>query len=125
MATQFAVSPILRLRRSPQSGNYIMTAAWQTVYAQVQAFAWMFASGRIDLSNMLLGDQVEIRVSSRNIAAGPYIIEDEMIFNDVQPVQKPKIVIGSIIDTFGVIIEMRQTAGVLRTFNCEFFDAVR
>ena len=126
MATSFSVSPSLRLRRSAQSGNYTMTVAWQTVYTQVQAFAWMFGSGRLDLTNMIAAaDHIEVRVSSRNIAAGPYIIEDLMDFDGVQPTSKPKVTIGSFIDTFGVLIEMRQTVGALIIVYCEFNEALR
>jgi len=124
-ATAFTVSPVLRLRRSLQSGTYTMTAAWQTVYSQSHAYAWLFTSGRIDLTNMQAGDHIEIRVSSRNVAGGPYIIEDVMIYDDAQPADKLKIALGTIVDTFGVIVEMRQTAGALRTLSCEFFDAFR
>jgi len=125
MATAFAVSPILRLKRSPQSGNKIMTVAWQTVYSQSQAYAWLFGSGRIDLTNMVAGDHIDIRVSSRQVAAGAYVIEDLFDYDDAQPANKQKINIGTFVDTFGVLIEMRQTAGALRTLYCEFFDAVR
>jgi len=127
MATMFAVSPILRLKRSPQSGNKVMTAAWQTVYSQSQGYAWMFGSGRIDLTNMAAGDSIEIRVSSRQTLAGAYVIEDLMDYDDAQPVNKPKVTIGSFIDTFGVLVEMRQTAVAvaLLTMYCEFSDATR
>ena len=125
-ATIYAVSPILRLKRSSQSGNKVMTAAWQTVYSQNQAYAWIFGSGRIDLTNMAAGDHIDIRVSSRQIAGGGYIVEDLMDYEDAQPTNKQKVTIGSFIDTFGVLIEMRQTAGAaLRTFYCEFADATR
>lgn len=125
MATAFPVSPILRLRRSPQSANYTMTVAWQTVYTQTQAFAWMFASAKIDLTNMILGDHIEIRVSTRHVAGGAWVVEDVLDYDDDQPANKEKVTIGSIIDTFGVLIEMRQTTGVLKLCYCEFFDAVR
>ena len=125
-ATMFAVSPILRLKRSPQSGNKIMTVAWQTVYSQSLAYAWLFGSGRMDLTNMVLGDHVDVRVSSRQVAAGAWVVEDAFDYDDVQPINKKKASIGTFIDTFGILIEMRQTAGAaLRTFYCEFFDAVR
>ena len=125
-ATIYAVSTILRLKRSSQSGNKVMTAAWQTVYSQNQAYAWIFGSGRIDLTNMAAGDHIDIRVSSRQVAGGGYVIEDLMDYDDAQPVNKPKVTIGSFIDTFGVLIEMRQTAGAaLRTIYCEFADATR
>lgn len=125
MASQFAVSPILRLKRSSQSGNKIMTAAWQQVYSQTQAYAWLFGSGRIDLTSMQAGDHIEVRVSSRQISGGAYIIEDLMDYDDAQPTNKQKVTIGAFADTFGVIVEMRQTAGALRTIYCEFMDATR
>ena len=126
-ATAFSVSPILRLKRSSQSGNKIMTAAWQTVYSQSQAYAWVFGSGRINLSGMAAGDHIDIRVSSRQVAGGAYVVEDLMDYDDAQPTNKQKVTIGSFIDTFGVIIEMRQTAVAvaLLTIYCEFSDATR
>ena len=124
-ATAFTVSPILRLKRSPQSGNKIMTVAWQTVYSQSQAYAWLFGSGRIDLTNMVLGDHIDIRVSSRQVSGGAYVIEDLFDYDDAQPANKQKVTIGTFVDTFGVLVEMRQTAGPLKTIYCEFFDAVR
>lgn len=124
-ATAFSVSPILRLRRSAQSGNYTMTAAWQTVYTQVQAVAWMFGSGKLDLTNMLAGDHIDVRVSTRQVAAGGWVLEDQFDYDGVQPTAKPKVVVGSILDTFGVLIEMRQTAGALIIVYCEFFEALR
>lgn len=124
-AVAYPVSPTLRLRRSPQSGNFIMTAAWQTIYAQAQVYAWMFGSGRIDLTNMVLGDHIDIRVSSRNVAGGAYIVEDLFDYDDAQPTNKQKITISAFLDTFGVLIEMRQTAGALITCNCDFNEALR
>lgn len=125
MAQAFAVSPILRLKRSPQSANYVMTVAWQTVYTQTQAFAWMFASAKIDLTNMVLGDHIDIRYSTRHVAGGNWIVEDAFDYDDAQPTNKQKVSIGTIIDTFGVLIEMRQTAGAFIVCYCEFFDATR
>lgn len=127
-ASAFVVSPILRLKRSPQSGNKIMTVAWQQVYSQARAYAWLFGSGRIDLTNMVAGDHIEVRVSSRQVSAGAYVIEDVMTYDDAQPADKMKVTIGTFVDTFGVLVEMRQTAvgiGGLKTIYCEFFDAVR
>lgn len=125
MATQFAVSPILRLRRSSQSGNYAMTAAWQTVYTQIQNFAWMFGSGKLDLTNMIAGDHIDVRVRTRQTLGGAWILEDQFDYDDAQPASKPKVVIGTILDTFGVLIEIRQTAGALINVYCEFFEALR
>ena len=127
MATAFPVSAALRLKRSDQSAVYTMTAAWQQVYANALGYAWMFAAGEIDLTNMAAGDDVEVRVSTRNVAGGGYIVKDNLLFEDEQPDNLRKITIGPILDTFGVLIEMRQTAiaVALITCNCTFYDAVR
>lgn len=127
MATAFPVSVALRIRRSNQSGLYTMTAAWQPVYANAMGYAWMFASAEIDLTNMVAGDNVGIRVSTRNVAAGAYIVKDNLLLEDQQPDDLQKITIGPILDTFGVLIEMRQPAVAVAfiTSNCTFYDAVR
>jgi len=125
MAVMFGVSANLRIRRSAQSGNYTMTAAWQSIYSNSQNYAWFFAAGEIDLSNMVAGDDVAIRISKRNIASGAYILKDYILFEDAQPTNQQKITIGPIMDTFGVLVEMQQTVGALITCYCEFFDAVR
>jgi len=127
MATAFSVSPILRLRRSTQSSNYTMlaAAAWQTVYLNTKAYAWMLLSGKIHLVNMVAGDAIDIRVSTRHLVGGNWIVEDLFDYLDAQPTNKQKITIGSIVDTFGVRVEMRQTAGALIICYCEFFEAVR
>ncbi len=127
MATAFPVSAALRVRRSAQSAVFTMTAAWQQVYANAMGYAWMFVSAEIDLSNMVAGDDIEVRVSTRNVAAGAYIVKDQLLFEDQQPTQLQKMTIGPILDTFGVLIEMRQTAVAvaLITCNCAFYDAVR
>ena len=125
MATAFSVPVMLRLARSTQSGNYTMTAAWQTVYSRSQIYAFMFASAKIDLTNMLAADHVEIRVSTRHTSGGAYIIEQLQSYDNAQPVNKAKITIGSIMDTFGVLIEMRQTIGALIVVYGEFYDTVR
>jgi len=125
MATAYTVPASLRIKRSAQSGIYTMTAAWQTVYANAQLYAWMFAAAEIDLTNMLAADDIEIRISKRNALGGAYIVKDQLLFEDVQPVETKKITIGPVMDTFGVLIEMRQPVGGLITCYCEFFDAVR
>ncbi|MFY9259578.1 MAG: hypothetical protein WAO71_03615 [Gallionella sp.] len=127
MATAFSVPASLRVRRSSQSADYIQTAAWQTVYSNAMSYAWMFASGEIDLSNMVDGDQIEIRVSKRNVENGAYIMKDSLLYEDAQPTGQKKITIGPIMDTYGVLIEMRQPAiaVALITCYCEFFDAIR
>ena len=127
MATAFPVAAGLRIRRSSQSGLYTMTAAWQTIYQNAQLYAWMFAAGEIDLTNMVAGDDIEIRIGKRNVRAGAYIYKDTVLYEDQPATGFEKITIGPIMDTFGVIIEMRQptVAVALTTCYCEFFDAIR
>jgi len=127
MATAYPTPPVLRLHRSPQSGNYTMTGGWQTVYAQSRNYAWMFASAKINLSNMAAGDSIEIRVQTRDTQGGAFDIHDMFDYDDAQPVNKQKITIGTLIDTFGVIIEMRQPAVAVALIQCycEFYDAIR
>jgi len=125
MATIFAVSPNLRLKRSSQSGNRTMTVAWQTVYQQTELFAFMFASGRFDLTNMVAGDHIEIQYHTRHENNGDWIIEDLFDYDDAQPTNKQKVSLGAIIDTFGVRIQMRQTVGVLKDVFVDLYDATR
>ena len=125
MASAYPTPAMLRVKRSSQCGNYTMTVAWQTVFAQNHLYAWMFASGKVNLSNMILGDHIEIRVSTRDTLAGGFIVQDLFDYDDAQPTNKQKVVIGSILDTFGVLVEMRQTVGALIQCYCEFYDATR
>ncbi len=127
MAVAYPVPAALRAKRSAQSGNYTMTAAWQTVYANSHAYAWLFIAGEINLSNMVAGDTIEIRISKRDTQGGAYVLKDLVEYVGAQPTNQQKITIGPLMDTFGVLIEMRQTAVAvaLTTCYCEFFDATR
>lgn len=114
---------MLRLALSPQSGNYTMTAAWQVVYTDSEAMAYLFGSAVFDLSTMAAGDTINIRVRKRLTAGGAWVPHDMLDFNNAQPTNFMAPTIASIPDVNGIEISMQQTAGVLRTIPCEFFDA--
>ena len=125
MATAYVTTPILRIKRSTQSGEKVMTAAYSVVYETSSPYAYLFASAEIDLSNMQAGDVVDIRVRKKVEENGSYIVHDERTYSGVQPSSRKSIKIGPLVDVYGVEIAMRQTAGAFRTFYCEFFDAKR
>jgi len=125
MAFATSVPPLLALRRSGQSGTKTMTAAWQVVYAEVSSsnIAYLFSGARINLSTMLAGDHIDIRVQKVVISGGALTNHDQLGYDDVQPANHPSVAIKAIPDVFGVEISMRQTAGVLTTVEAEFYVA--
>ena len=125
MATGSSVPPLLALRRSSQSGAKVMTAAWQVVYTDLSSsnFAYLFGGGRIDLSNMLAGDHIDIRIRKTVISGGGWVLHDQVGYDDAQPANHPTVGLPSIPDVYGVEVSMRQTAGALITCNCEFYAA--
>lgn len=125
MATLSGVPAILRVSRSQQSGQYAMTAAWQVVYSNSAPYAWLFVGAEINLTPMILGDTIDIRVRKINVSGGAQVVHHLMTYDDVQPVNHVTAHIGPLMDVFGVEISMRQTAGVLANIDCEFFDAFR
>lgn len=125
MAEMYPSPPILRVRRSVQSGNKTMAAAWAAVYSSSSTYAYMFGQGSIDLTNMAAGDIVNVRIRKQVDPSGGVINHDQKQFFGVQPDERKQFKIGSILDVYGLSIEMQQTAGALRTFYCEFFDARR
>lgn len=125
MATLYPSPPILRVRRSAQSGNKTMTAAWASVYASSSLYTYLFSQGIIDLTNMVAGDIIDVRVRKQVDPAGALILHDQKQFFGVQPNERKQFKIGAIFDVYGLSIDMRQTAGALRTLYCEFVDARR
>lgn len=125
MAFATSVPPLLALRRSAQSGTKTMTAAWQVVYTELSAsnIAYLFGAAKINLTPMLAGDIIDIRVRKVVVTGGDWVNHDEIAYADVQPVDHPSVSIHSMPDVFGVEISMRQTAGALRTIECEFYAA--
>lgn len=125
MATAHTVPAILRVSRSQQSAIYAMTAAWQVVYSNSAPYAWLFASAEINLTPMILGDTIDIRVRKISVSGGAEVVHHLISYNDVQPVNHPSVHVGPLLNVFGVEVAMRQTAGVLANIQCEFHDAFR
>jgi len=126
MASVSSMPPMLRLQRSLQSGIYIMTAAWQVVYTESCVVSFLFAGAEIDLSVMAGVDAIDIRVRKTLTVGGAWIVHEQApTYVGPQPVNHPTVHIGTIANTFGIEIAMRQTAGVLRLITCEFNDAKR
>ena len=125
MAHASIMPPMLRLKRSAQSGSKAMAAAWTVVYTEASIMAYIFAGAEIDLSGMIAGDIVDIRVRKVLISGGNLINHDQKQYTDAQPAGHPSIHINPIPDVYGVEVAMRQTAGALLTIDAEFFDAKR
>ena len=125
MAHASIMPPMLRLKRSAQSGSKAMAVGWTVVYTESSVMAYIFAGAEIDLSGMIAGDVVDIRVRKVLISGGNLINHDQKHYTDAQPVGHPSIHINPIPDIYGVEIAMRQVLGTLLTIDCEFFDAKR
>ncbi len=125
MAHAVSSPPMLKLARSAQSGAKAMTAAWQAVYSGSSVMAYIFAGGVVDLSTMDVGDIVEIRIRKVVVSGGNWISHHQVTYRDARPADQQAVYISAIPDIYGVEIAMRQPAGTLRTFNCEFLDAKR
>ena len=125
MASVSGMPPRLRLRRSAQSGPKAMTGAYVVEYTESSTQVYIFAGAEIDLSTMAAADVIDIRIRKQLSDGGGWVNHDEVEFTDAQPAAHPSIAISPIPDVFGIEISMRQTAGVLRTIPCEFYDAKR
>ena len=125
MAFATSVPPLLALRRSAQSGSKAMAAAWTVVYTDLSTstIAYLFSGAKINLSTMQAGDHIDIRVRKVVVPSGAWVNHDEIGYDNAQPVDHPSVSIPSIPDVYGVEISMRQTAGVLRTIETEFYAA--
>jgi len=127
MAHAVTSPPILRLKRSAQSGAKAMAAAYEVVYTEstVSGIAYIFAGAEFDLSNMAAGDVIAVRVRKVVILGGGWVNHDEFGYTGVQPAGHPSKHINPIPDVYGVEISMSQPTGTLITVPCEFFDAKR
>lgn len=125
MAFAISIPPILALRRSAQSGIKVMTAAWQVVYTDLSSsvIAYLFGGARINLAPMQAGDRIEIRLRKVVVPTGAWVNHDLLGYDNTQPANHPSVSIGAIPDVYGVEVAMRQTAGVLRSIECEFYAA--
>ncbi|GAI20447.1 unnamed protein product, partial [marine sediment metagenome] len=119
--------PLLRLKRSAQSGSKAMAAAYAVVYTEstVSGMAYIVAGAEFDLSNMVAGDVIDVRVRKVVILGGGWVNHDEFQYIGAQPAGHPSKHINPIPDVYGVSIEMRQTAGALISVDMEAFDAKR
>jgi len=125
MVSGTGMPPMLNLKRSSQSGSKGMTALAVAVYSESCAQPYLFSGAHIDLSTMAGVDSITITIQKQLSASGGYVNHDQMVYTGPQPSSHPSIYIPSIPDVYGVRITMQQTAGVLRTINCEFYDAKR
>lgn len=125
MAIAMTSPPMLRLKRSAQSGTKAMTLANQVIYTESSTLAYIFAGAEIDLSPMLAGDIIIITIRKQLTSAGALVVHDQVTYVGPMPVTHLAIHIGAIPDVYGVEISMQQTAGVLRNIDCEFMDAKR
>lgn len=122
-----AIAPILQLRRSSQSGSKTLTNAYVAEYEDSDASPWMFAGAWIDLTNMAAGDTVYIRVSTKGVSGGAYVVEDETSYTGVQPADAKAIRIGAVPNIYSVKIEAYQSAGAppYLSLDMEFWPAKR
>jgi len=130
MAVVAGMPPILRLRRSAQSGLKAMTAAWQVVYTEntsPSALAYIFGGAEFNLTPMATTDVIEVRIRKILVPTGAWVNHDAKTYRDAPDPASPSRHIGSILDVYGVEISMRQTsvAVALLTLECEFYDAKR
>ena len=125
MAGATSVPPLLSLRRSGQSGVKAVQPNWGVIYTDLSSstIAYLFGGARINLSTMLAGDQIDIRVRKVVIPGGEWVLHDQLHYEDAQPANHPSIAIGPIPDTYGVEISMLQAAGVFISVEAEFYVA--
>lgn len=125
MAHASIMPPMLRLARSAQSGSKAMAADWTVIYTESSIMAYLFAGAMIDLSTMAAGDIIDIRVRKVVVSGGAWVNHDLVNYAGAMPAGHVTAHISPIPDVYGIEIAMRQTAGVLRTVDAEFFDAKR
>ena len=128
MATVSGMPPMLRVKRSAQSGAKAMTAAYSVVYTEntaSSALAYFFIGAEINLSPMVALDVIDIRIRKIVVLGGAWVNHDEKNYVGVQPTGHPSRHISALPDVYGVEISMRQTVGALLSIETEFYDAKR
>lgn len=125
MAVMFGMPPMLSLKRSSQSGTFVMTAAWQVVYQESCAQPYLFGGAEIDLTNMLALDVISVRIEKVLVPGGAWVVHDLETYVGVQPAAHMAVGISGMVDVYGIRISMQQTVGGLRNIDCEFTDAKR
>lgn len=127
MATPIIMPPMLRIRRSLQAGTYAMAAgaAWVQLYLENSTQAYLFCGAIIDLSNMIAGDDIDIRIRKQMFNGAGFLNHDQVNYLGAPPANHPTVFIAPIPDVYGVEISARQNAGVLIALNIEPYDAKR
>lgn len=127
MAVASGMPPMLRLRRSTQSGTYGMAAAaaWVTLYTESSSVPYLFCGSIIDLSAMQAADTINIRVRKQLVPGGGWVNHGLTAYVGAPPVGHPAIYITPLPDVYGIEIAAQQTAGVLRTLVIDAYDAKR
>ena len=100
-----------------------MAVAWTVVFSDLSStnIAYLFSGSRINLSTMLAGDHIDIRIRKIVLSGGSLVLHDQLGYDNAQPANHPSVNIGSIPDVFGIEIAMRQTLGTLLTIETEFY----
>lgn len=127
MATAAIMPPLLKLKHNTTwSGVYTMAAAaaWTTMYSESSTQAYLFCGAVIDLSNMIAGDDIDIRVR-KQITAGTWTVHSLVNYLNAQPANHPSIFIAPIPDINGVEISARQNVGALINLSIDVYDAKR
>ncbi len=125
MAVASSFPAILRMSRSAQSGEYVLTADYQTVYHDSSNVPYIFGGATINLSTMSSGDSIDIVIRKRLTSGGDLIGHDHLEFNGARPTNNRIVNIGAIPDIHGVDIIVRQSAGTFRTVDFEFMVVKR
>lgn len=125
MAVGGSTPPMLNLRRSAQSGNKAMAAGWTVIYTESSSQPYLFIGASLNLSVQALGDTIDVRIRTRENPTAAWTNYDQISYVNARPAAHQYCSIGPIPNVSGVEISARQTAGVLRTVSCEFYDARR
>ena len=112
----------LSSRRSPDSASYLADGTEQIVYERsTNTYPFVFLEGTIDLSNLAAGDTVVIRKYIRNTAGGTLRTSERGIYTGAQ--EETMLRIHDNTSQYGIRITLQQTAGVNRTYICEFYES--
>lgn len=127
MAHSSGAPMTLTLSRSAQSGIYTLTANWQAVFSDSCAQPWIFYGGYINLTNMVDGDVVEVRVLKTMASGGTAAVASQISYSGLQPVGRKLVPVSSIIDVYGIEVDVRQTLVFANyiTIATEWFPAKR
>jgi len=125
MATGTSTPPVLKLKRSSQSGQKLMSSSYASVYTEENTSAFFFAGAQIDLTGMTAADAIDIQLYARMSENGSLVLLDTISYTGARPAGRKVVTIGCLPNIYGVDIKMRQTSGTLLTIPCEFYDAKR